>query len=99
MLSSPTCVGLRYGQRNTSLEAFLGSVGSASSLLDFAPHHGSGLRAADLPTAHPTRLDQDNQRLAVPTLLRHPIAQTVSHWHGIFHPLSIAYAFRPRLRS
>src|SRR5690606_7596959 len=99
ILSPPTCVGLRYGRQCTSLEAFLGSVGSASSLLYFAPHHGSGSRAADLPTAHPTRLDRDDQRPAAPTLLRHPIAQTVHHRHGNINPLSIAYAFRPRLRS
>lgn len=33
ILSSPTCVGLRYGHLAPSLEAFLGSVGSASSVL------------------------------------------------------------------
>src|SRR5690606_23316598 len=75
ILSPPTCVGLRYGRWTTSLEAFLGSVGSASSLLNFAPRHVSGWCAADLPTARPTRLDQDDRRLAAPTLLRHPIAQ------------------------
>ena len=54
ILSSPTCVGLRYGRLNFSLEAFLGSGGSASSLLKF--HSPSPLRinaATDLPMAAP----------------------------------------------
>ena len=33
-----------------------------------------------------------------PTLLRHPLAQTPLAWYGNINPLSIAYAFRPRLR-
>jgi len=41
-LTLPTCVGLRYGLSSSSLEAFLGSVGSASSLLVFAPRHHLG---------------------------------------------------------
>ena len=35
ILSSPTCVGLRYGHLKISIEAFLDSVESASSLLKF----------------------------------------------------------------
>ena len=38
ILSPPTCVGLRYGHHVSSLEAFLDSVGSVTSLLNFAPH-------------------------------------------------------------
>jgi hypothetical protein len=78
ILSPPTCVGLRYGHPKTWLEAFLGSMGSASSLLKiFAPHRASGLasRRICLP-ALPTRLDALNQRCAAPTLLRHPIAHS-----------------------
>ena len=40
ILSSPTCVGLRYG-RLTRIVAFLGSLESAPSLLIFDPHHTS----------------------------------------------------------
>ena len=43
ILTLPTCVGLRYGHLNFSLEVFLVSGGSASSLLSFAPHRPSGL--------------------------------------------------------
>ena len=35
ILSLPTCVGLRYGHQLASLETFLDSVGSATSLLVF----------------------------------------------------------------
>ena len=40
ILSSPTCVGLRYG-RLPRIVAFLGSMDSAPSLLVFDPHHTS----------------------------------------------------------
>ena len=43
ILSSPTCVGLRYGHLFISIEAFLDSVDSVTSLLNFAPHHISAL--------------------------------------------------------
>ena len=43
ILTPPTCVGLRYGHLKASLEVFLDSLGSASSLLNFAPHHLLGL--------------------------------------------------------
>ena len=51
MLSSPTCVGLRYDHQGHSLEAFLGSVGSVTS----APSRASSSRlsvprGAVLPT-------------------------------------------------
>src|SRR5699024_11269372 len=32
-------------------------------------------------------------------LLRHPIAQTIARWYRNINLLSIAYAFRPQLRS
>ena len=52
ILSSPTCVGLRYGHPPSSLEAFLGSVKSGASILMFSPHH-----CLHLPDgfAYPTR--------------------------------------------
>jgi hypothetical protein len=58
ILSPPTCVGLRYGHPSVSLEAFLDSLGSVSSLARrLAPHHFSGSRMADFPAIHPTSLD------------------------------------------
>ena len=48
----------------------------------------------------PTRLNQDNRRLAGLSLLRHPIASwTQSNRYGNINPFSIAYAVRPRLRT
>src|SRR4030066_2382864 len=55
----PTCVGLRYDHPFHSLEAFLGSVGSAS-LLPIArhPHHFSVLTICRIFLANPpTSLD------------------------------------------
>ena len=101
IFSPPTCVGLRYGHLAAWLEAFLGSMGSATSLLYmFTPHHTSGLKTRriclpDLPTC----LGALNQRCALPTLLRHPITRSGLRWHWNFNQLSIAYAIRPRLRS
>ncbi len=71
-----TCVGFGYGPRATSLEAFLGSIGSSASP-DTARHHASpppskGSRT-DLPARRATRLPQDNHRLGPTTFLRHPI--------------------------
>ena len=68
-----TCVGLGYGPRCPSLEAFLDSIGSPTSPLR-APHHISGLRPADLPTDPPTCLARDNHRPGWTTFLRHSIA-------------------------
>jgi hypothetical protein len=64
---------LGYGHRVSSLEAFLGSMGSMTSP-ESARHHVSGTRGPDLPGPRPTRLPQDNQRLGSSTLLRPPIA-------------------------
>ena len=48
----------------------------------------------------PTRLDRDDQRPADLSLLRHPIASLSRYrWYGNVDPFSIAYAFRPRLRT
>jgi hypothetical protein len=69
ILYPPTCVGLGYGFRASSLEAFLGSMGSVTSP-GVARHRVSGTWGPDLPRPLPTRLPQDNQRLGSPTLLR-----------------------------
>eukprot|EP00825_Cyclidium_porcatum_P015088 TRINITY_DN1834_c0_g1_i3.p1 TRINITY_DN1834_c0_g1~~TRINITY_DN1834_c0_g1_i3.p1 ORF type:complete len:219 (+),score=-46.83 TRINITY_DN1834_c0_g1_i3:118-774(+) len=53
ILSSPTCVGLRYGHLRISLAAFLASVKRTTSLLVFGPHRPS---ASDERTSLPTSL-------------------------------------------
>jgi hypothetical protein len=73
ILYPPTCVGLGYGHHVNSLEAFLGSMGSMTSpeRLGIASQDSW---APDFPSALPTRLPQDNQRLGSSTLLRPLIA-------------------------
>ena len=86
ILSSPTC---RFAVRAplTSLEAFLGSVESGTSLLHFARHHSSALRETDLPISQPNCLDADIQYRAYPILLRPPIAQMVRRWYRNINPV------------
>ena len=64
ILSSPTCVGLRYGHLRISIAAFLASVNSSTSLLNFGPHQHSALRertsllsSLTLPGSTNARLD------------------------------------------
>jgi hypothetical protein len=83
ILYPPTCVGLGYGFRASSLEAFLGSMGSVTSP-GVARHRVSGTWGPDLPRPLPTRLPQDNQRLGSPTLLRPSFA--IRLWVGRFAP-------------
>src|SRR5699024_925995 len=53
----------------------------------------------DLPIQLPHCLDAHIQRCAFPIRLRLPITRTVTRWCRTIHLLTIAYAFRPRLRS
>ena len=73
ILYLPTCVGLGYGRRTSSLEAFLGSMESVTSP-ESARRRVSGSWGPDLPGPLPTRLPQDNHRLGSPILLRPLIA-------------------------
>jgi hypothetical protein len=99
ILYLPTCVGLGTGTRNLP-RGFSRSHG----FRDLGPyglsrHPVSVLRPAHFTTGPPTRLRQDNQRLASHYLARPPIGQTVATWYRNINRLSIAYACRPRLRS
>ena len=73
ILYPPTCVGLGYGHRASSLGAFLGSMESVTSPIAVR-HRVSGSWDPDLPRSLPTRLPQDNQRLGSPILLRPSLA-------------------------
>jgi hypothetical protein len=53
----------------------------------------------DLPIQHSHCLGAHIHRCAFHILLRPPIAQTFKRWYRNIYLLSIAYAFRPRLRS
>src|SRR3569832_549486 len=73
ILSSSTCVGLRYGSRGFSLEVFLGSVASTSS------HHTVLLCASAIASRRINQPETPNtQRQPKPkdrtrSQLRHPI--------------------------
>ena len=100
ILTPPTCVGLRYDHQITSLEAFLGSVGSASLFRKADPHNLSVLnKRADLPALSTYQLESGHPSPEWSTLLRPPITQTVIWWYRNINLFSIAYAFRPQLRG
>ena len=86
ILYLPTCVGLGYGRRESSLAAFLGSTGSVTS-----PHavryHASGFMGTGLTWAPPYTLTPGTTvawvhlPLCVPALLAAPV------WVGFSCPL------------
>ena len=65
------------------LEAFLDSLESANSLLNFTLHHISASCWPDLPNQPPKCLDALNQRCAAPILLCHSIVLTIAGSTGI----------------
>ena len=85
--------------RRTHLEVFLGSIPRISLWPNGLPIASRSVWPPDLPGDPPTSLDRDNQRPADLTFLRHPIVSlSPLGWYGNVRPLSITYAFRPRLR-
>jgi hypothetical protein len=77
ILYVPTCVGLGYGHLISSLEDFLGSMGSLASP-GTVRHRASGLTTSRICLGNPpTHLPQDNHRLGRATFLRPPIAGLV----------------------
>jgi hypothetical protein len=73
ILYPPTCVGFGYGHRASSLEAFLGSIGSVTSAFRLGITSQASW-GPDLPGPRPTRLPRDNHRPGSPTFLRPLIA-------------------------
>jgi hypothetical protein len=98
ILSSSTCVGLRYGHTVSSLEAFLGKCADQFASLR-TPYHLSRLMALRICLKRPsTGLDRhfhppDGPNTYVPSSLKRLQSGT-----GILDLFSIAYALRPRLR-
>ena len=58
ILSSPTCVGLRYGHPHNYQRLFLSAWIHMLPYLNFGPHHGSALRSAYFTTPQPNRLNR-----------------------------------------
>ena len=100
ILSSPTCVGLRYGRRTSSLEAFLGGLGSTTwGELPPLRHHLSVFRENGF--AYSLHLQAytgtTSARMAYPSAS--PLRSNAFRRYGNINPFPIDYAFRPRLRS
>ena len=76
MLSSPTCVGLRYGHLQTNYDAFLGS--RITLTIPSAEASGycrrSASRRADLPARRPNAFNAVCRHDAQVSLLRHALA-------------------------
>jgi hypothetical protein len=83
--------------RGPSLGAFLGGMVSGTSDVT-SPHPVSALMAGFRPAGLRSCPSTTNgwDPLSYPVL---PSVITVPTWYGNINPLSIAYAFRPRLRS
>ena len=95
ILSSSTCVGLRYGPLLHD-SGFSRQEGAAASLLCFAPHHAFVLCRTDFPVLRLLRLHRAfHSRLCFPS--RVP-AVLITRGAGIFYLLSIGYASLPLLR-
>ncbi len=93
ILSPPTCVGLRYGRIQSSLEAFLGSVGfTSSSKFPLTPRHLSPFCMADFPAIRATGLDMLFQPHArVPCCVTPSLRRTapVQEFQPVLHRLCV----------
>ena len=90
ILSSPTCVGLRYGRLRISLAAFLASVKRAASLLVFGPHRLPALQGVlHYPAASSLARALPSTRSAAPpvSLLRTNDSAAVQEFPPVFHRL------------
>ena len=95
ILSSSTCVGLRYGPLLHD-SGFSRQEGAAASLLCFAPHHAFVSCRTDFPILRLLRLHRAfHSRLCFPS--RVP-AVLITRGAGILNLLSIGYASLPLLR-
>ena len=92
ILSSPTCVGLRYGHPARFLAAFLASVDSSASILIFCPHHILALmRRRTSLSPQPKCLDGFYHQPAQTILLCHCFSITCARRYRNINLLSIAY--------
>jgi hypothetical protein len=100
ILSSPTCVGLRYVHLVHSLEDFLGSVGSIASVLKRTSSSRLGVLVGTrlFLRSPPTRLNRDVQCPADLPSCVPPSVQTRTRWYRNINLFPISYACRPRIR-
>ena len=99
ILSLPTCVSSRYDHHSSSLEAFLGSMGSASlrdkSLLITSR---SLMKFRICLESPPTGLNRDIQHPDGLPFYVTPLLITLLQWYRNINLFPITYACRPRLR-
>ena len=74
ILSSPTCVGLRYGHPHNYQRLFLSAWIHMLPYLNFGPHHGSASWSAYFTTPQPNRLNRLYHQPAHAILLRQRVA-------------------------
>jgi hypothetical protein len=100
ILSSSTCVGLRYGRLAVWLEAFLGSLESAGlrPLRSSPSRLGNAERRICLSPL-PTRLDRDVHHPDRLSSCVPPSLITTARWYRNVDLFPIDYASRPRLRD
>ena len=103
LLASPTCVGFWYGHVRSSQRRFSRKHGiNPYGLMALASVLGLNEAWIYLRlTLRPCRVQPippGSLAFSVPPLTRDR-SHMLRPWHGNINPLSIAYAFRPRLRS
>ncbi|ABZ84887.1 conserved hypothetical protein [Heliomicrobium modesticaldum Ice1] len=85
--------------RYISLEAFLGSLESVTSLLRFAPHQTFALMSDGFAYRSATVFGHARPAAWFTYPPASPHRSNDPTWYRNLHLLSITYAFRPRLRS
>ena len=102
ILSSPTCVGLRYGRLMNWLRGFSRQYGGRRLRRRRSFGSSSPLRIIKSRICLrllPTGLNADNQRRALLSFCVTPSLITFIKRYGNINPFPIDYAFRPRLRD
>ena len=97
ILIPSTCVGLGYGLIYISLRSFSWKH-RITNFVQSTRHHVSGYMCCGFAYNTPYSLKPGQPTPGSATFLRHSFSQTIYTKHGNINPLSIAYAFQPRLR-
>ena len=98
ILIPSTCVGLGYGLINNSLRSFSWKQRIFNLAPKGLPHHISGYTCCGFAYNTPYLLSQTYPTVWIEYLSPSLLRSNVITKHGNINPLSIAYAFQPRLR-
>ena len=99
ILTSPTCVGLRYGHTIGSLRSFSWRHGINQFMRLSLSSRSSEIDVPDLPETSSYKRKPGRPTPGWHILPRPSIAQTPLAWCRNINLLSITYAFRPQLRD